>query len=312
MIKIIPKRNIWFTVSGVLVILSVVIIASMGLPLGIDFTGGSLLEIQVSGEIPDLESVNKALEGVNDEVGSIKVQQAGLDSFILRSASLNEDQHKVVIESVSRLLTEESNLIELRFESIGPSLGKELKDKAVMALIMTAIGIILFVAWSFRHVSNPDKSGGISGPSSWKYGISAIIALIHDVLITVGVFTIIARIFDFQMDALFVTALLVTLGYSVNDTIVVFDRTRERLQLNKGKIKLEFAELVNISVNSTIARSINTSVTTLLVLIALLVLSGSSIVGFITTLIIGVLIGTYSSIFLASPLLVLWAKKGKK
>lgn len=262
------------------------------------------MEINVTTEkLISVEQIERAVLGSVPELLEARVQSSGENQFIMRFASITETEHQSVLATIGQF----ASIEELRFESIGPTLGTELRDKAIVALIVTAFGIILFVAWSFRHVSKP--------VASWKYGLSAIIALIHDVLITTGAFALIAHFTDFKVDALFVTALLVTLGYSVNDTIVVFDRTRENLKIamESNKKKESFAELVNRSVDSTIARSINTSVTTLLVLVALLVLGGTTIAGFITTLIIGVLIGTYSSIFLASPLLVLWAgKKGNK
>lgn len=294
MLSIIPKRKIWFTISAILVIASVVYISVSGLRLGIDFTGGSLLEISTDKPvaIADIEfSVASSLHSDAE----IKVQSSGNNQYLIRTQDLSESKHQEVLSQLSELGTIE----ELRFESVGPTLGQELKSKAIEALLVASIVIILYIAWSFRKVSeNNDK-----GPSSWKYGIGAIIALVHDVTIVTGAYALISTYTEYQVDALFVTALLVVLGYSVNDTIVVYDRVRENVI--ESKIK-DFAELVNKSVNETVTRSINTSLTTLIVLLTLFFFGGESIQGFILALIIGVVIGTYSSIFLASPILVVW------
>lgn len=301
MFEIIQKRKIWFTLSSILVIGSLVIISTMGLKLGLDFTGGSLLEIETQDSL-ELATVERMVNEAVPSLEEVKVQSGGDNRFLIRTAPLTEDQHLNILSK----LRGEGSVDELRFESVGPTLGQELKDKAFTALIVAAIVIILYVAWSFRHVSE--------AVSSWKYGLGAIIALAHDIIIVTGVFAVFSHYLNYQVDGLFVTALLVILGYSVNDTIVVYDRVRENVlaqQEKKGKKKFTFEELVNNSVNQTIVRSINTSLTTLLVLFTLFFFGGSSIKGFILALIIGILIGTYSSIFLASPILVWWEGKKK-
>ena len=188
------------------------------------------------------------------------------------------------------------NIEELRFDSVGPSIGQELKRKSLYAIITVLIAIVLYIAWAFRKVSKP--------VASWKYGMTAIIALFHDVMIVLGVFAVLGRFLDMEINTAFVAAILTVLGYSVNDTIVVFDRIRENLPRSDE----DFESTVNISVNQTLRRSINTSLTTLLVLLSIFFFGGTTIRDFVLALSIGVFIGTYSSIFLASPVLVVWEK----
>lgn len=302
MINIIQKRKAWFTLSTVLVIGSVIVMSVMGLKLGLDFTGGSLLEVSVSENV-DVPVLEAAVIEAMPSLAEVKVQSGGDHRFLIRTAPLTETEHQALLGSLRSSYGAE----ELRFESVGPTLGQELKEKAVTALVVASIVIILYVAWSFRHVSE--------AVSSWKYGLAAIIALVHDIVITTGIFSIFTHYGGYQVDGLFITALLVILGYSVNDTIVVFDRIRENVllqQQRKISKSTTFETLVNDSINQTIVRSINTSLTTLLVLLTLFFFGGESIKGFILTLIIGILIGTYSSIFLASPILVWWEGKKKK
>lgn len=301
MFNIIQKRKIWFTISSVLVIGSILVISTLGLKFGLDFTGGTLIEVETQEKL-EITTVERIIYEAIPTLEEVKVQEAGNNRFLIRLAPLTEEEHKAILTG----LRGETSLEELRFELVGPTLGQELKDKAITALIVAAVVIIFYIAWSFRHVSE--------SVSSWKYGLGAIIALVHDILIVTGVFTVFSHYYSYQVDGLFVTALLVILGYSVNDTIVVYDRVRENVliqQEKKGKKKFTFEELVEHSVNQTILRSINTSVTTLLVLFTLFFFGGESIKGFILALIIGIIIGTYSSIFLASPILVWWESRRK-
>lgn len=202
----------------------------------------------------------------------------------------------VVAQSADIIIGGEEIVAENRYESIGPIVGQELRSKSIYAIIMVLLGIILYISWAFRKVSEP--------VSSWKYGLAAIIALIHDVVIPTGVFVILGKVAGVEIDILFVTALLTILGFSVNDTIVVFDRTRENLARVHGHS--DFEGIVNKSVNQTMTRSIYTSATVFLVLLAIYIFGGGSIKNFTLTLMIGVVVGTYSSIFIASPLLVEW------
>jgi len=297
MIRIIHNRKIWFSLSGLLVLGSVVLILTVGLSLGIDFTGGSLLEIRLADTQENISQIESSISKAITNLPEVKIQSSGEAQYFIRTRELTEAEHQLALSSFEEF----GRVDELRFESIGPTLGTELKDKAITALIVASLVIVAYIAWSFRKVSVPVQS--------WKYGLGAIIALIHDVLIVTGVYTVFTLFTDYQVDALFVTALLVVLGYSVNDTIVVYDRIRENVLAQKIR---HFEELVNHSVNQTISRSINTSLTTLLVLLTLFFYGGASIKGFILALIIGILIGTYSSIFLASPLLVVWERIGKR
>ena len=312
MFKIIQKRKIFFTISSILVLASILSLIIWGLNLGIDFTGGSLLEIEVKNAEFTAQQVTEVITNEMAGIGEVKVQPTE-DGFFIRSKELTENQHQNILSIISSMQVEEFEIedeiieklpvevVEKRFESIGPVIGQELKTKALWAIGVALIVIVLFIAWSFRKVSKPVQS--------WKYGIGAIVALAHDVLIVTGVFAVLGHFLNIEVGILFVTALLTILGYSVNDTIVVFDRTRENLIYNPQDT---FENTVNKSVNETIGRSINTSLTTLLVLAALLIFGGATISNFVLTLMIGVGLGTYSSIFIASPLLVVWQKLKKK
>ncbi len=297
-LKIIQNRNKFFIFSSVLVVLSILSLSIWGLNLGIDFTGGSLLEVEVQSEINfSGQDVSNLIKEKILEIGEIRAQPTE-DGFLIRTKNLSESEHQQVLG----VLSENNKIVEKRFESIGPVIGQELKDKALWAILLALIIIIFFIAWTFRKVSKP--------VASWKYGIGAIIALAHDVIIVTGIFSVLGHFFlGFEADILFVTALLTILGYSVNDTIVVYDRTRENLIYNPQKT---FEDTVNKSVNDTVTRSINTSLTTLLVLISLYFLGGATIQNFVLTLMLGTLVGAYSSVFIASPLLVVWQKFKKR
>lgn len=292
MYQIIQKRKIWLTMSASLVIISFLLVISVGLNFGVDFKGGSLLEIKFLDTRPEVSLIKDSLKDVG--ASGLIVQPVNDDGIILRFKEVDENVHQAVIEAINELKTEskEPFFEELSFDSVGPSIGKELKTKSIYAIIFVLIAIILFIAWVFRKVSKPVES--------WKYGVVAIIALFHDVIIILGVFVLLGKFMSTEINAPFIAALLTVLGYSVNDTIVVFDRLRENLP----KSEEDFEGTVNTSVNQTLTRSINTSLTTLLVLVSIIIFGGSSIKDFVLALSIGVLIGTYSSIFLASPLLV--------
>jgi preprotein translocase subunit SecF len=307
MYNIIQKRKIWIGVSASLVALSLVFIIIWGLKLGIDFTGGSLLELRFQGERPSVAEVNSNLEGM--ELGSLIVQPVGEDGMILRFQNTESEKKVEIIEKLKTIKQgadsdtassseplAKADIEELRYDSVGPSIGNELKRKSISAIVVVIFAIILYIAWSFRKVSKP--------VASWKYGVAASVALFHDVIITIGVFALLGHFFNIEVSVAFVAALLTILGYSVNDTIVVFDRLRENLP----KSNLDFEETVNFSVNQTIGRSINTSLIVLFALFAILLFGGASIRDFALALFIGIFFGTYSSIFLASPLLVFWEK----
>lgn len=290
MLKIISKSNIWFGFSGLLILLSILSLIMWGLNLGIDFTGGSLLEVKFQ-ERPAVEQVQENLSAF--DLGDISIQPTESDKYIIRSKTVNEEVHQKILSGLQEKFGE---VEEQRFESIGSAIGEELQRKAFYAIIAVLIAIILYVAWAFRKVSRPVQS--------WKYGVVAVVTVFHDVFITLGIFSVLGYFYNIEIGLPFVAAVLTILGYSVNDTIVVFDRIRENL-FHENR---DFGYIVNKSVNETITRSINTSLTTFLVLSAILIWGGATIQYFILTLMIGVLFGTYSSIFIASPLLVVWNK----
>lgn len=298
MYNIIAKKNLWFSFSGILLTISLLALVFWGLKLSIDFTGGSLLEISYQGAKPNVEQVAKTLEPLS--LNSLRIQPSGENEFFIRFESVDEPRHQEILQALSNVPVEEqiAQGTELRFESIGPVIGQELKSKAFEAIIVVLILIIAYIAYAFRHVSKP--------VASWKYGVAAVVALFHDIFIVIGIYAILGHFLNVEIDVLFVTALLTILGFSVHDTIVTFDRTRENLFKIKGQ---SFAEIVNLSINETIVRSINTSLTTLFALLAVYIFGGESIRYFVLALIIGVIIGTYSSIFIASPLLVVWNNK---
>jgi len=299
MFNIIQKRKIWYVVSLIFVSLSIVALVIWGIKLGIDFTGGSLMEINFGEEnkIPQKQEITETL--AEFDLGEINVQQTGETGLILRFRSIDEETHqKILIKLKEKFSPENSEQIqEERFESIGPVVGAELKRKSIWAIGLALLAIVLFVAWAFRRISRPVPS--------WKYGMIAIIALAHDVLITLGIFAVLGYFYNVEVNTAFVAALLAILGYSVNDTIVVFDRIRENLLHFSSET---FEETVNKGVNETMVRSFNTSLTTLFVLLAIFLFGGETIKYFSLTLICGIVLGTYSSIFIASPLLVSWQK----
>ena len=284
---IIKHRKIWYAFSLLIIIASLFSIFKFGLKQGIDFTGGALLEVEYAVK-PDISVVRQKIEGLS--LGNAVVQPSGEKNIIIRTRDLSEGEHQKVLSAV----LSDGQGKEIRFDSIGPVIGKELKKKSVTAMILVIVMIILYIAFAFRKVSQP--------VNSFYYGLMAVVALIHDVTLPAGVFAILGHYYGVEVDTLFVTALLTVLGFSVHDTIVVFDRIRENLRNNGNKNNFE--TVVGASVKQTIGRSINTSLTVILVLLAIFFLGGESTKYFSLALLIGVAIGTYSSIFLASPLLV--------
>lgn len=311
MLSIVPKRSFWYTLSVLAIAASFGLIATGGLKPGIDFTGGTLMEVEFINKKPTAQQVRESLSHL--DIGFVTVQPAGEREMLLRMRDISENEHQQVLDSIAKLDPEFSSrengntarssvLRENRFETIGPSIGREIARKAIISLIGASLVIIAYVAYTFRKVSEPVKS--------WKYGVVAVSTLLHDVVIVTGVFALLGHVIGLEFGSMFVSALLTVLGYSVNDTIVVFDRIRENLFEKRGGET--FAEVVNTSVNQTIWRSVNTSLSTLLVLFALYFFGGMTIHYFVLALIVGVVVGTYSSIFIASPLLFNWHKDGKK
>jgi len=285
--NIIGRRNIFFAASAIIIIPGTIALIFWGLKLGIDFTGGSLMEISGT------KDSAKVAEVARKNVSNVSVIKTGDDALILKFKETDEATHQKLKDALKKDVDQQ--IKEDRFESVGPTVSRELTKKAFLAIGLAALAIILYLSWAFRKVSRP--------VSSWKYGFCAIAALLHDVLLVTSVFAILGHFFNIEVDSYFITAMLTVIGFSVHDSIVVFDRVRENLRLMAGK---EFGEIVNYSVVQTLARSINTSLTVLLVLVALYLFGGTSISHFILALLIGIASGTYSSIFNASPLLVVW------
>ena len=259
------------------------------------------MEVSYVTERPTLETIKAELDKLN--LGAYILTPSGNTNYILKTRDLTQAEKTVVLKTLSPMLGLGINLAkEERFNSIGPVVGSQLKNKAIIAIIIVIICIVLFITFAFRKVSQP--------VASWKYGLATIVALAHDVIIPTGVFVLWSHFHGGEIDLLFVTALLAILGYSVHDTIVVFDRVRENLRNAHGKEP--FIETVGKSVTQTFGRSINTSLTIFLALVALYFIGGSSTKDFAFVLLIGIIAGTYSSIFVASPLLVTLEKLQKK
>ncbi len=297
--NIVGKKNLYFAISLLILIPGLISLFLFGLKLSIDFTGGSRMQYQVTEkqkiQNSNLQQVIKA-QGI--EVGSI--QQGGNSTYLIRTKPLSEAEH----QKVKKALSEKFFGKELSFETVGPTVGAEITRNAILSVFYASLLIVFYIAWSFRSVPKP--------ASSFRFGICAIAALIHDILILLGIFSLLGRFFGIEIDNLFVTAVLTVIGFSVHDTIVVFDRIRENM---KRMGNASFADIVNASIIQTFERSLNTSLTVILVLFALFLFGGESIRWFVVALLIGVISGTYSSIFNAAPLLVAWeewARKRKK
>lgn len=297
MYRITQKRKIFYALSAFLITLGIAFWAIFGLRLGIDFTGGTLIEITNPGNLP-ISEINNHFASLNFETASI--QQVGESNVQIKLKPLTQEEHEVITVSLQDSL---SGAQEVGFSNIGPTIGNELKNKSLLATVLVFSLIVAYISWSFRKSSY--------GPiKSWVFGVSALIALFHDLFVVIGCFAIFGYFFGAEIDTLFVTALLTVLGFSVHDTIVVFDRVRERIKSHGG---LEsFEDLINTSVNQTIVRSLGTTFTTMIVLGALLVFGGHTIRYFVIALLIGMAVGTYSSIFIASPLLLTWYKHKTK
>jgi len=301
MLRSTHHRRKYYAFSVLLTGLSLAAWLMWGLKPGIDFTGGSLLELGFTGARPGVEQVvETAVASTGDK--ELTAQPLGEDGIVLRMPPLEESEHQKLFADIKEAYASDSVTVEeKRFESIGPLIGEELRKKTIYALVGAIIAIVLYITYAFRRVSHP--------VASWKYGVCTIVALGHDVIIPVGVFSALGHYRGVEVGAWVVTALLTVLGFSVHDTIVVFDRIRENLSRARRE---SFEEVVNRSLNETLGRSINTSLTVLLVLFATYFLGGESIRSFILTMIVGIGAGVYSSIFLASPLLVSWHLKDSK
>lgn len=294
---VVQHRKIFYIITALLVVFSIFSVSYWGLNFGIDFKGGAIVEVEYQNR-PSKESIETSIKTL--KLGEFSVRPSGESTFIIRTRELSNLERQEFTTAIGIGATTTGATLK-QFDSVGPILGKELAQKSATAIIFVIIAIVLFITFAFRRVSEP--------VSSFKYGLVAVIALVHDVIIPTGIYAFLGRNGGFEVDALFVTAILVILGFSVHDTIVVFDRTRENLK--HAKSNKPFFEIVGESINQTFARSINTSLTTVLALIALFVFGPEATHNFALVMMIGIVAGTYSSIFLGSPLLVTVERMGK-
>jgi len=289
--NILGKRYFFFGVSLLIILIGVGIMVFRGIPLSIDFTGGSLLEVKFSGQTPETSQIY----AVYDQAGieDVQVQTSETGSYIIRSQFLENNDRDVILADLSSMIGEATIV---RFDSVGPSIGEQVTSRGALAVVVSSLLVVLFIAWSFRGISN-----------AFRYGICAILAMIHDVAIIFSVTAVGSVIFGWEIDSLFLTALLTVIGFSMQDTIVVFDRIRENSNIYR---RLEFETLVNHSIVQTLQRSINTQLMTVeFLLLALAMFGGITLREFASILLVGLLSGTYSSIFIAAPILVLWENR---
>lgn len=305
-IPFISKRKYFFLFSSILTLASMVSLFLYGLKPGIDFTGGTLLELNFTGARPALADVQALIP--ESTYGSSVIQPAGDQGYIIRLRFISEDEHQQILKATREKFevaasdsTSENRVLEESVETIGPAISESLKQRSVQAVFAVVLTIGAYIAYTFRKVSKP--------VASWKYGLAAIVALFHDLIITMGVFSVLGHVLGVEVGISFVLALLTILGFSVHDTIVVFDRIRENLTKYGAH---DFEGTVDRALNETFIRSLNTSLTVLIVLTSLFIFGGESIKYFILALIVGIFFGTYSSIFIASSLLVSSHKWGMR
>lgn len=289
------KKKLWFSISLGLFLIGVVFLAIWRLPLGIDFKGGAQLDLSFSKPVGESELRAKiaSYPGVN----ALVVTKTDQSTLTLKMLPITDAEHQTILKKAGE---DFGQVTEQQYQLVGPSVSRDLTRKAIEAVILASIFIVLYLAYSFRAVTYP--------VSSWRFGVVAVVALLHDLVITAGVFSILAHILHYEVDASFITALLTVMGFSVHDTIVVFDRVRENLLKHKSE-DIGFETIADMSLSQTLNRSLATSLTVIFTLTALTIMGGASIRGFIVTLLIGIAIGTYSSIFTATPLLAVWQNK---
>lgn len=287
--KLLNYYKYLFALSGIILIFGIASLAIFGLREGIDFKGGSVTELEFKNSF-DQDKVKAVLDA--DGIKGYQLQATNNNGLIIKTEDIDKDTHAKLETDIKSQVGE---FTEKRFDSIGPTVGAELKKKALYQLLIVSIGIVIYIAYAFRKVSRPI--------TPIQFGVAAIIALIHDLLIVLGIFSLLGHFKGIEIDSLFVTAMLTVLGFSVHDTIIVFDRIRENLKVYAGQ---STSFIVNHSISQTLVRSLNTSLTVLFVLLAMLLFGGETIKYFVLALLIGIAAGTYSSIFVASPILVLW------
>lgn len=292
MVDLMSKKWWFFIISGLSILPGIISLSLFGLNLGVDFTGGALLEYQFEKPI-DKEEIKRQIQKNNIEVPSIV--DSGQNTYIIRTKPINEKQIAKIRADLGKNF---GKVVEVRLENVGPIIGGETTKNAIIALILASLMIVIYLTIAFRKVPKPT--------SSWRFGVTAVIALLHDALLLLGVFSILGHFWGVEVDVLFITALLTVIGFSVHDTIVVFDRIRENLP---KFLSSKFDFVANVSVTQTLARSLNTSLTVVFVLLALLLFGGETMKWFVVALLIGIISGTYSSIFNATALLDLWEEK---
>lgn len=291
MINIVKRRYLYFAISLVVIIPGIIALIVWGLPAGIDFSGGSLIELQFNSPVPGTDSMIELLRGYG--FSDAQVQKAGDDKLILRTAAMEETTLTAILTEITSRFNADLELD--RFESVGPTIGKEVAQRAAGAVGLASLGILAYITYAFRGVKH-----------AFRYGVAAILAMLHDVIVVLGVEAFFGHFLGWEADALFLTALLTVIGFSVHDSIVVFDRIRENERRHR---RTPYEEVVNLSIVQTMARSINTQLTVMLTLLSLVIFGGSTIRHFVLILLIGVFSGTYSSIFNASPILVVWENR---
>ncbi|HWY79869.1 MAG TPA: protein translocase subunit SecF [Candidatus Sulfotelmatobacter sp.] len=296
--NIVGKRNWYFAFSLIIIIPGVISLFLWGLTLSIDFTGGSQMILVYPQKVNEQIITNIKKTFVQEKVSIVSLQQQSSNQVFVRTKPMDDKQDSKFLQDLKK---NTGNVRQDQFETIGPVIGKEITVNAFNAIVIASLLIVLYIAWAFRGVRKP--------ASSWRFGVCAIIALLHDALVVVGIFSLLGHFFGIEVDSLFVTALLTVIGFSVHDTIVVFDRIRENLRRN---ITATFPQVVNDSILQTLVRSLNTSLTAMLVLFTLLIFGGTSIRWFVVAMLIGIVSGTYSSIFNASQLLVVWQERIEK
>jgi len=289
--NILGKRYILFGVSLLIIIPGLILLFAGKVPMSVDFTGGSLLEVAFTNKTPQPSDIIAVYE--ENKVSDTQVQTTENGSFVIRSQFLENDQRDSLLAALNDKIGE---VTVIRFDSVGPSIGEQVTSRGALAVTVSSILVVLFIAWSFRGIKN-----------AFRYGICAILAMIHDVAIIFSVTAFGSLLFGWEINSLFLTALLTVIGFSMQDTIVVFDRIRENSNIYR---RLDFETLVNHSIVQTLQRSINTQLMTVeFLLLALAMFGGVTLREFASILLIGLLSGTYSSIFIAAPILVLWENR---
>ena len=295
--NVVKTFKFWIGLSAVLIIVGLMAIFVYGYRVGIDFAGGTILEVQVAQPKVTGMDVSAAIATAYKAKTNLEIaaQAEGGDRYFVRSAQINNQQKNDIITALG---SQFNQVTELRFESVDPTMGADVVRKAILAVILAVVGILFYIAYAFRRVPGE--------VSAWKFGGAAVLALVHDVLILLGLYAIVGHFFGAEVDSMFITALLTLIGFSVHDTIVTFDRVRENLRRRAGE---DLVVLLNDSIVETIVRSINTSFTLFLVLVAMFFFGGPTLKFFTLAMIIGVIVGTYSSVFIASPVLLIGYKK---